>query len=528
MYTTFYNLERRPFEKNGGPAFLWLSEANNRYFENLYTGVVENQGLLVLTGARGLGKTTIIEALVRSLQNEALCGVVTGALQNRIDFYNGLSRAFSLDKVFTTKVQFLLYFGQFLHEVEAQKKKILLIVDDCHGVTQDLLEEMRSLLNVKKSDGTRLLNILFVGEREFTELLQQPINLIIGQQVAQNCELLPLVREDVGNYIGHRLKIAGCKELLFGPDALDSIYLHTDGFPGKINTLCDHSLLIGADQGRARIDSTIVEQATQPQNVARVTTNTASRIIAIKQVEEGGGDEQRTDPSEKIESRVTFTELFAKIKDHRLVKMGGGFLLFAILYFGVYNLPFDEPKVETGRVTGSLSEKNTGQVVDKRVADVSIRRGAVQLTARESEFNSVAAKRTQESLVERIEPSELEARFWKARENDRQLIKVNPNDVEDFVEYLKAIPEIILLVRGIDLSKTITPGKAVPVDSLALKMQTVLLAHGFDPAQIKLMKPGEDQSLEVIADIAHQEGNQVMELIVAADGLWWGELTTKL
>jgi len=65
MYTLFYNLNKNPFEMNPDVSFLWFGDEQRNAFSTLRYGIQENKGFLLLTGAPGSGKTTLINLLPR-------------------------------------------------------------------------------------------------------------------------------------------------------------------------------------------------------------------------------------------------------------------------------------------------------------------------------------------------------------------------------------------------------------------------------------------------------------------------------
>ena len=67
MYLSFYKLKHKPFQISTDPRFLWLGEKHEEALATLKYGVLDNKGFLLLTGDVGTGKTTLINALINSL-----------------------------------------------------------------------------------------------------------------------------------------------------------------------------------------------------------------------------------------------------------------------------------------------------------------------------------------------------------------------------------------------------------------------------------------------------------------------------
>lgn len=266
MYTSFYNLDNKPFELNPDPSFLWLGEKHKEIFATLRYGILENKGFLLLTGAAGSGKTILIKALTESLDKGVEWAVVIDPRLERIDFYNAIARGFGMDIEFTSKVQFLIQFSHFLHKADDENKKVLLLVDDCHRLSQEMLEELRLLSNIEKAD-IKLINIFFVGQPEFNEILVQPRNRAVRQRLTLKVELQSLDVNETDDYIRHRLKVAGAEGELFNAKAVQAVHQLSQGNPRRINAICDHALESGAVQGKQTIDDKIIESCVQKMDM---------------------------------------------------------------------------------------------------------------------------------------------------------------------------------------------------------------------------------------------------------------------
>jgi general secretion pathway protein A len=266
MYKAFYCLKSKPFEITPDPTFLWLG---GKYKEALFTlryGILENKGFLLLTGDTGTGKTTLINALTESLDRTVLSAVLSDPNLPRLDFYNAIAKGFGITKELTSKVQFLIQFSNFLHKAEEEKKKVLLLIDNCHQLSQELLEELRLLSNIEKADA-KLINIFFVGQREFLDMLAQQANRAVRQRLALKLDLAPLTAPETDSYIRHRLKIAGSEERLFSDKAMHSIFRYCQGNPRKINRICDQALAIGGLRQRRSIDHKNIEECVRTLNM---------------------------------------------------------------------------------------------------------------------------------------------------------------------------------------------------------------------------------------------------------------------
>ena len=259
MYLPFYGLEKKPFQMSTNPSFVWLGDMHKEALALLKYGILENQGFLLLTGDVGTGKTTLINALTNSLDNEFIVAKVPDPGMETIDFMNYISHAFDMKKKFVSKDAFLIHFSHFLNSAYAAGKKVLLIIDESQRLSSDLLEEVRQLSNIENR-GTKLLNIFLIGQNEFNDILQESKNRALYQRISVNFVINPLDLHETGEFIRHRLIIAGSQGDIFNSDAIREIYEFSGGLPRRINIICDHALLAGASRGVKTVTRGIVKK----------------------------------------------------------------------------------------------------------------------------------------------------------------------------------------------------------------------------------------------------------------------------
>ncbi|HDL98342.1 MAG TPA: DUF2075 domain-containing protein, partial [Desulfobacteraceae bacterium] len=259
MYLSFYHLQQKPFLISTDPGFLWLGEKHEEALATLKYGVLDNKGFLLLTGDIGTGKTTLVNALLNTLKNDTLVAMVRDPSLDLLDFYNYIAHCFHLGETFTSKGAFLIRFEQFLHETYHANKKVLLIIDEAQRISQGLLEEVRLLSNIERED-SKLLNIFFVGQIEFNEILLRPENRPIRQRITVNYTISPLTEKETGEYIKHRLAVAGSAKSIFPAQAVREVFFFSQGYPRLINIICDRSLLTGFVEESTILTARIIKE----------------------------------------------------------------------------------------------------------------------------------------------------------------------------------------------------------------------------------------------------------------------------
>jgi general secretion pathway protein A len=259
MYLSHYNLKEKPFQISTDPKFIWLGEHHREALAVLEYGVIDNKGFLLITGDVGTGKTTLTNALLMRLGNDVIVAKINNPILEKLDFLNIVANEFNINKYFRNKAAFLIHFSRFLNDCYAKKKKVILIIDEAHKLDQDLLEHIRLLSNIEKQD-TKLINIFFVGQNEFIDIISDKQQRALRQRITINYHIEPLKESEVKEYILHRLNVAGLKENIFSDNSISEIFSFSNGYPRLINIICDHALLTGYVKEVKTIDEKIIKE----------------------------------------------------------------------------------------------------------------------------------------------------------------------------------------------------------------------------------------------------------------------------
>ena len=213
----------------------------------------------MLTGEVGTGKTILINQLIKTLEIGTVVATIPDPDLVSMDFYNLLADGFQMNRTFDSKSAFLIHLRDFLYKTNADQKQVLLIIDESQRLNHQLMEDIRVLSNIELHD-RKLINVFFVGQQEFNNILMTPQNRALAQRITVRYHIEPLNQDETELYIQHRLKLAGGKRMLFKKSAIPEIYSFSNGIPRLINIVCDHSLLTGFSQGKKLIDDAIVRE----------------------------------------------------------------------------------------------------------------------------------------------------------------------------------------------------------------------------------------------------------------------------
>jgi general secretion pathway protein A len=268
MYTSFYNLREEPFRLTSDPRFFHLSEPHAAALATLVEAVMRRKGFVLMTGPIGTGKTTVVHTALQILTERAATNhpissaFILNPTLSREEFLEMLLSEFEIPCTATSKPARLAALQRMLLETQRKGGTSLLLVDEAHLLTSELLEEIRLLSNADTYQ-EKLLQIVLCGQPELLDILRKPEMRALRQRVASSCLLRPLGLLEVRAYISERLHSAGFRgaNSPFPTQVLEEIVRLTEGVPRLVNLLCDACLTIGCKAHRPVIDMAIVEEA---------------------------------------------------------------------------------------------------------------------------------------------------------------------------------------------------------------------------------------------------------------------------
>lgn len=262
MYKKFFHLQRNPFEITPDPAFLFPTKRHNEALAALYYGVRKHKGFVVLTGEVGTGKTLLVRSLLQLLKHSNVgYAYVFNSVLTPLEFLQYIAGDFGLPTTGKSKSDLLLMLGSYLVERHQKNLTTVLIVDEAHHLSKEVLEEIRLLTNLETSQ-SKLLQILLVGQSELDDKLDSHELRQLKQRISLRAELQPLTLEETNGYIVRRLEVAGANSTansVFPSETVGSIFRHSRGIPRLINTICENALITAYARRTQTVTPDVIE-----------------------------------------------------------------------------------------------------------------------------------------------------------------------------------------------------------------------------------------------------------------------------
>ncbi len=262
MYTKFFGLTEKPFAITPDPRYLFMSEQHSEALAHLIYGISESGGFIQLTGEVGTGKTTLVRTVLGRLPAEVDVALIVNPQLTALEFLIVICEELSTpppeDRNSAKSLVDTL--NRHLLAAHARGRRTILLVDEAQNLSPDVLEQLRLLTNLETAK-QKLLQVILIAQPELREMLARDILRQLAQRVTGRYHLEPLSREESGQYIDHRLKVAGALGEVFDDDAKQEVFDLSGGVPRIINVICDRAMLGAYSRNTRKVGKKLVGRA---------------------------------------------------------------------------------------------------------------------------------------------------------------------------------------------------------------------------------------------------------------------------
>jgi type II secretory pathway predicted ATPase ExeA len=262
MHEALFGLRQRPFRPTPDSGCYYPATSHEQALARLLDGIAGDEGLLLLTGEPGTGKTLLCHRLLERLGAETINAFLTNShLGDCTALLQVILFEFSLPYEGRSQQEMRLALTDFLLQNYAAGRRAVVIVDEAQHLPADLLEELRLLGNLEAPQG-RAVQVVLVAQPAILEMLGRPALAAVRQRLAVRVKLEALGVHEAVDYLVHQLRTAGGRpESIITDEALEVLSRTTQGVPRLLNQAGQQALTLAAAVESRQVDAEVALEA---------------------------------------------------------------------------------------------------------------------------------------------------------------------------------------------------------------------------------------------------------------------------
>lgn len=261
MYEEFFGLKETPFSVQPDPRFAFPSAEHKIAVAKMRYAADGKRGLAVLTGAVGMGKTTIANTLQVTWDadpHKTVAYLPSSTVRTPAQFLRLMLNGFGLQSKRTEADNRRALERFLLDEYHAGRHPVLLL-DEGQNAAPRVIDALSDLTNFQTSR-TKLMTVVMLAQDNLPKKLER--HEAFRSRIAVVGHLDPLSLQEMQDMIAFRIATAGGGPLntYFDSAALSDCYHITKGIPRDICILCDALFVNGYVRDQRVITKPLVER----------------------------------------------------------------------------------------------------------------------------------------------------------------------------------------------------------------------------------------------------------------------------
>lgn len=264
MYYTFFGLQQPPFRITPDTEFFFEGANRGSVLEALIYAIGQGEGIVKVTGEVGSGKTMLCRVLQQRLADTVDIVYLANPNVSPEDILHAIAFELQLPvRREASRLEVMHALQQYLVQRHAERRQVVVFVEESQGMPLATLEEIRLLSNLE-TDRSKLLQIVLFGQPELDENLRQTSIRQLRERITHSFYLSPLSIEEVGAYLAFRLHAAGYRgPSLFSKRVITYIAKASGGLTRRVNIVADKALLAAFAESTHTISLKHVRTAVQ-------------------------------------------------------------------------------------------------------------------------------------------------------------------------------------------------------------------------------------------------------------------------
>jgi type II secretory pathway predicted ATPase ExeA len=261
MDLDYFGLRVRPFRTTPDTDAYYPATTHETALAELRRALADDEGLILLSGEPGTGKTLLAHRLLETVPPESRTAFLThGSFRRRADLLRAILFDLGLPYREMGEQELRLELTESCLDYFRGHGRTIIVADEAHRLPVPLLDELRVLSNLAGKEG-RAVQVVLIGLPALREKIDRPCLDSLRQRLNVSCQLEPLSIEESADYILHQIRRAGGMTSLLGEDVLDILSHAARGIPRLLNRAAHAAFTLARQSGAPIVDAEAAVEA---------------------------------------------------------------------------------------------------------------------------------------------------------------------------------------------------------------------------------------------------------------------------
>jgi len=270
MYLQHFGLREPPFALTPDTEYFFNHGTYQEALNVLLVALQGGEGFIKVTGEVGTGKTLLCRKLLNVLDDSVVSAYLPNPALNPTALRMALAEELGIGFARNIRQHRLLkLITARLVELGGAGQRVVLLLDEAQAIPDESLEALRLLTNLE-TEKHKLMQVVLLGQPELDTRLAHRSLRQLRQRIVFSCQLRPLSGHTLGEYVQHRLLVAGHQgPALFSHAAIDRLQRSSRGIPRLVNVLCHKAMMAAYGSGSATVGVTHIRRAAADTDATR-------------------------------------------------------------------------------------------------------------------------------------------------------------------------------------------------------------------------------------------------------------------
>ena len=283
MYLYHFGLRELPFSLTPNTSFYLPLQSHSEAMQVLLTALKTGEGFIKVTGEVGTGKTLLCRKLLNEIPDAFEVAYIPNPALSPEEMRYALASELGIKGLTRINQQQLSQKIQLkLLEFNQQGKGVVLIIDEAQTIPWETFEALRLFTNLE-TESRKLIQVVLFGQPELDKMLSSHRLRQLRQRITFSYQLRGLSKEELKEYVLHRMSVAGYNDPgLFDNASLSALHKYSKGIPRLVNVMCHKALMLVYGEGQTAIRKKhIALAASDTDSIEAVGINIKAIVAAL-------------------------------------------------------------------------------------------------------------------------------------------------------------------------------------------------------------------------------------------------------